>query len=125
MINMAAEAVLSGLADTANFLVYVTLSVGVTMGAITLVTAPISRGGAVAVGLIGIIVLVALFAYTVNLIYVVYSQPELYDLTNPVSRDLMIMGVTLQRIAAAQLAAMLFIAGILAISYYLELSRRR
>lgn len=122
---MAAEAILSGLADTANFLAYVTLSVGVTMGAITLVTAPISRGGAVAVGLIGIIILVALFAYTVNLIYVVYSQPELYDLTNPVSKDLMIMGVTLQRIAAAQLAAMLFIAGILAISYYLELSRRR
>ena len=122
---MAAEALLANLADTAKFLTYVTLSVGLTMGAITLVTAPVSRGGAVAVGLIGIIILVALFAYTVNLIYMVYSQPELYDLTNPVSRDLMIMGVTLQRIAAAQLAAMLFIAGILAISYYLELSKRR
>ena len=122
---MATETLLANLADTAKFLTYVTLSVGLTMGAITLVTALVSRGGAVAVGLVGIIALAGLFAYTVNLIYMVYSQPELYDLTNPVSRDLMIMGVTLQRIAAAQLAAMLFIAGILAISYYLELSRRR
>jgi len=122
---MAAEMLITNLDNAIKFLVYVTASVGITMGAITLVLTPVSRGGALGVGILGILILLALFAYTTQLIYAVYSQPEIYDLANPASKDLMIRGILLQRVAAAQLAAIFFIAGILAIGYYLEISRRR
>jgi len=122
---MAAEAMIVNLDNAIKFLVYMTASVGITMGAITLVLMPISRGGALGAGILGILMLVGLFAYTAQLIYMVYSQPEIYNLATQISKDLMIRGVMLQRIAAAQLAAMFFMAGILAIGYYLDIAKKR
>ncbi|MBP1448933.1 MAG: hypothetical protein JZD41_02790 [Thermoproteus sp.] len=52
-------------------------------------------------------------------IFAVYAQPEFGG-----SRSSIELGIAYQRVAAGQLAAVFFMAGLLAVGYYLELARR-
>ncbi|MGC9119427.1 MAG: hypothetical protein ACP5I3_10620 [Thermoproteus sp.] len=63
------------------------------------------------------IALTVLFAYVVSAVYAVYSSPQL-------TPDAIAEGIAYQRVAAGVLSAMLFVAGVSAISYYFELPRR-
>ncbi|NAZ33710.1 MAG: hypothetical protein GU356_05440 [Pyrobaculum sp.] len=64
-------------------------------------------------------VLVALFAYTVNIIYALYSAPGFGSTVEDI-----VHGVTYQRVAAGILSAMLFLAALISIGYYMELQKR-
>jgi hypothetical protein len=63
-------------------------------------------------------VLVVLFAYTVNIIYAVYSAPGFGSFED------IKLGVEYQRVAAGILSAMLFLAALVSIGYYMELQKR-
>jgi len=63
--------------------------------------------------------LVALFAYTVNIIYALYSAPGFGSTVEDIK-----LGVEYQRVAAGILSAMLFLAALVSIGYYMELQKR-
>jgi hypothetical protein len=65
------------------------------------------------------VVLVVLFAYTVNIIYALYSAPGFGSTVEDIIR-----GVEYQRVAAGMLSAMLFLAALVSIGYYMELQKR-
>jgi hypothetical protein len=64
------------------------------------------------------VVLVVLFAYTVNIIFALYSAPGFGSFED------IKLGVTYQRVAAGILSAMLFLAALVSIGYYMELQKR-
>ncbi|MFZ8838337.1 MAG: hypothetical protein ACO2PM_05260 [Pyrobaculum sp.] len=64
------------------------------------------------------VVLVVLFAYTVNIIFALYSAPGFGSFED------IKLGVTYQRVAAGMLSAMLFLAALVSIGYYMELQKR-
>ncbi len=64
------------------------------------------------------VVLIVLFAYTVNIIYALYSAPGFGSLED------IKLGVEYQRVAAGILSAMLFLAALVSIGYYMELQKR-
>lgn len=78
----------------------------------------VGRRWAAYIALIFEAVLTALFAYTVNLIYAQYSN---IDFNSPISE--IAKGVAYQRAAAGILSAMLFLAALVSIGYYMELQR--
>jgi hypothetical protein len=64
------------------------------------------------------VVLVVLFAYTVNIIYALHSAPGFGSFED------IKLGVEYQRVAAGILSAMLFLAALVSIGYYMELQKR-
>jgi hypothetical protein len=64
-------------------------------------------------------VLVVLFAYTVSIIYAVYAAPGFGSTVEGIK-----LGVAYQRVAAGILSAMLFLAALVSIGYYMELQKR-
>jgi len=65
------------------------------------------------------VVLVVLFAYTVYIIYALYSAPGFGSTLEEIK-----LGVEYQRVAAGILSAMLFLAALVSIGYYMELQKR-
>ncbi|WP_333639346.1 hypothetical protein [Pyrobaculum aerophilum] len=79
----------------------------------------IDRRWAVAAGLVSVLILLILFAYTSSIIMALYSA-----VSWPPDPALVEKGVAYQRVAAGQLAAASFIIGMLAVGYYMEISKR-
>ncbi len=65
------------------------------------------------------VVLVVLFAYTVSIVYALYSAPGFGSTIEDIE-----LGVAYQRVAAGILSAMLFLAALVSIGYYMELQKR-
>ena len=108
---------IQGLSATA--LAYMTAAVAV-IGAISVYgLLHVDRRWASYVALLFETVLVALFAYTVNIIYALYSAPGFGSTIKDIE-----LGVTYQRVAAGILSAMLFLAALVSIGYYMELQKR-
>lgn len=61
-------------------------------------------------------VLAVLLAYTVNVVYALYAAPGFGSSMHDI-----VLGVSYQRVAAGILSAMLFMAALVAIGYYMEL----
>lgn len=78
----------------------------------------VDRRWASYVALVFEIILVVLFAYTVNIIYALYSAPGFGSFED------IKLGVEYQRVAAGILSAMLFLAALVSIGYYMELQKR-
>lgn len=98
------------------------LTAGVAVPAALLVYVFIHRDArwAMVTGLVSVLLLLTLFAYTANIITALYSA-----ISWPPDLQLVQQGVMYQRVAAGQLAAASFIVGILAIGYYMEISKKR
>ena len=92
------------------------LTAGIAVPAAVLVFALgyVSRAASTAVGLISVLALLALFAYTANIIMAYYSAASF-----PPDPAWVEKGVLYQRVAAGQLAAASFIIGIMAVQYYM------
>ncbi|MFN3803843.1 MAG: hypothetical protein ACK4SY_02175 [Pyrobaculum sp.] len=97
------------------------ITAGVAVPAVVLVYAlnGVDRRWATAVGLISVIALMAIFGYTANVIMSFYSAVEF-----PPDVHTIELGVAYQRVAAGQLAAASMVIGLLAIGYYMEISKR-
>ncbi len=92
-------------------LAWIVGAVSVIGAILTYVLLTVDRRWAVAAGLIIILMLLASFAYTSSLIFASLDA-GLYE-----------EGIAYQRVAAGELAALTFIGGLLALGYYMELSR--
>lgn len=113
---MMLEVVVQGLQPAA--LAYMSAAVAV-VGAISVFgLLYVDRRWASYAALIVEVILLSLFVYSVNLVYTLYSAPgfgSLHDIE---------LGIAYQRVVAGVLSAMLFIAALVAIGYYMELQRR-
>ncbi len=114
---MILEVSVQGLSATA--LAYMAAAVAV-VGAISVYgLLQVDRRWASYAALVFEAVLTALFAYTVNIIYALYSAPGFGSTVDDIA-----LGVTYQRVAAGTLSAMLLLAALVSIGYYMELQRR-
>ncbi|MEM1597431.1 MAG: hypothetical protein QXP31_08770 [Pyrobaculum sp.] len=97
------------------------ITAGIAVPAIALIFAfnGLDRRWAVVTGLVSLLLILALFAYTASLIVAHYQ-----GLTFPPDPAAVEKGVAYQRVAAGQLAAASFIVGLLAIGYYMEISKK-
>jgi len=100
-------------------LAWVTAGIAVPAAVVVFALGYVSRAAATAVGLISVLALLALFAYTANIIMAYYSAASF-----PPDPAWVETGVLYQRVAAGQLAAASFIIGIMAVQYYMEISKR-
>ncbi len=90
-------------------LAWIVGAVAVIGAILTYVLLLVDRRWAVAAGLLVILVLVAVFAYTTSFVFASLDA-GLYE-----------ESIAYQRLAAGELAALTFIAGLLALGYYMEL----
>lgn len=100
-------------------LAWITAAIAVPAIALVFALNWVDRRWAVVTGLVSLLLLVALFAYTASLIMAHYQA-----MTFPPDRAAVEKGVAYQRVAAGQLAAASFIVGLLAIGYYMEISKK-
>ncbi len=96
---------------------YIVAAVGV-IGALSVYgVMQLDRRWAAYVAFLFELVLTVLFAYTVNIVYALYGAPGFGSVKD------IALGVAYQRVAAGILSAMLLLAGVVSIGYYIELQK--
>ncbi|AFA39805.1 hypothetical protein Pogu_1778 [Pyrobaculum oguniense TE7] len=101
-------------------LAWITAGIAVPAAVLVYVFIGTDMKWAVATGLTSVLLLLTLFAYTANIITALYTA-----VSWPPDPQIVQQGVMYQRVAAGQLAAASFIVGILAVGYYMEISKKR
>ncbi len=104
---------------TPSVLAWLTAAIAAPTVALVYVYNGLDRKWSAVVGFVGVAALLALFAYTANVIMALYGAMQF-----PPDMQLVELGVAYQRVAAGQLAAVSLIVGLLAVGYYMEISRR-